>query len=165
MALCVSGQILKGTLLFCHCCWHLERKQFSIGNRCVQLSAAGMGVVLLLIIIINKMRITEGSLVKDKKFLTEVFTAWSKWKGGVEVRRERWGKRRGRELICLGCPPHTSHFIAPWCCKVWLFLLIVERIKFGVLRGHNSNTQSQWSHWGWHDIKAWTFPQKQVTVT
>lgn len=41
----------------------------------MQFSAAGMGVVLLLIIIINKMRITEGSLVKDKKFLTEVFTA------------------------------------------------------------------------------------------
>ena len=112
MALCVAGQVLKGTLLFCYCCRHLERKQLSIKYGCMQPSEADIGIVLLLIIIINKMMINRG-LVNYQKFLTGLFTTWSKWKGEVEV---GWGEKvQGADIRWL--PPHTRHFVAPQPCK------------------------------------------------
>lgn len=51
--------IFKGAFLFCCYCGHLERKPFSSKYRCMQLSEAYVGIVLLLISI-NKMMVKRG---------------------------------------------------------------------------------------------------------
>lgn len=62
-----SGQVFKGTFLFCYCCGHLERKPASSKCRCMQLSEVDMGIGLLLIIIINKVMINRGQFSEVQK--------------------------------------------------------------------------------------------------